>query len=342
MINKRCFLVTAYCNTSEKKEALKNTIINIKKYNIDIILFSHYPIEEDIHLLVDYSIYDYSNPISNVKDKSMINWKKLNKFRSNPIPFKLNTLSVDYGYAAAQQFKRGLLFASRMGYEEAIVLNYDLEVTDKMFNDFNKNLNKYDNIILKYGNDDTSMYMAWFALKIKPYIENIESISYTDYVKTEIIVENYLFKKFNSINSLIIPRKKWEGENPNEPNIKTSIVMEGDVWAKYNTDKFKWFIGQEKIWFDNDPEVRGTDKVILFFWDILEDLDVKIFINDKLVYKSFVYKKLDNQLIYMPILYDELNKPSLRLKIFINDWEIPEELIKLSANSAIEIAYADQ
>ncbi len=69
---------------------------------------------------------------------------------------------------------------------------------------------------------------------------------------------------------------------------------------------------------------------------------LKIFINDKLVYKSFVYKKLDNQLIYMPILYDELNKPSLRLKIFINDWEIPEELIKLSANSAIEIAYADQ
>ena len=118
--------------------------------------------------------------------------------------------------------------------------------------------------------------------------------------------------------------------------------MEGDIWAKYNTNEFKWFIGQEKIWFDNDPEVRGTDKVILFFWDILRDLDVKIFINDKLVHKSYAYKKLDYQLIYMPILYDELNKPSLRLKIFVNDWEIPEELIKLSVNSAIEIAYADQ
>lgn len=334
--------MTAYCNTPEKQEALKNTIINIKKYNIDIILFSHYPIKEDIQPLVRYSIYDYSNPISNIKDKSMINWKKLNKFRKKTIPFKLNTLAVDYGYAAAQQFKRGLLFANQMDYDEVIVLNYDLEVTDKMLKDFDNNLINYDNIILKYGNDDASMYMAWFALKLKPFIKNIKSINYTDYIKTEVIVENYLFQKFNSVNSLIIPRKKWEGENPNEPKIKTSIVMEGDIWAKYNKSEFKWFIGQEKIWFDNDPEVRGTNKVILFLWDILKDLDIKIFINDKLIHKSLVYKKLDYQLIYIPILYDELNNPSLRLKIFVNDWEIPEEIIKLSVNSAIEIAYADQ
>ena len=92
----------------------------------------------------------------------------------------------------------------------------------------------------------------------------------------------------------------------------------------------------------SEEEVRGTNKVILFFWDILKDLDIKIFINDKLVHKSLVYKKLDYQLIYIPILYDELNNPSLRLKVFVNDWEIPEEIIKLSVNSAIEIAYADQ
>ena len=63
MKNKRCFLVTAYCNDSVKKKALKDTLTHLRKYNTDIILFSHYPIDEDVYDLTEYSIYDYSNPI---------------------------------------------------------------------------------------------------------------------------------------------------------------------------------------------------------------------------------------------------------------------------------------
>ena len=53
---KECFLVTAYCDTDLKKEVLKNTLQKLKKYNKDIILFSHYPVEQDSNNLTNYTI----------------------------------------------------------------------------------------------------------------------------------------------------------------------------------------------------------------------------------------------------------------------------------------------
>ena len=111
-----CFLVTAYCDTKEKQEVLKNTLKSLKKYNKDIILFSHYPVEEAATDLTDYTLFDYSNPIMDFKDRSTIHWLK-HKF------YKLNTLYLDYGYAAVQQWKRGLIYAHELGYHTAYVLN---------------------------------------------------------------------------------------------------------------------------------------------------------------------------------------------------------------------------
>ena len=79
----------------------------------------------------------------------MVNWHKHKKW---DVHFKFNTHAVDYGFAAAQQIKRGLIFANEVGYDEAFVLNYDLIVEDKMVNDFNEWINDYDSIMLEYAN----------------------------------------------------------------------------------------------------------------------------------------------------------------------------------------------
>lgn len=354
-----CFLVTAYCNTPEKKEVLKQTLQDISKYNIDVILFSHYPIEEDTLELTNHSIYDFSNPMVDFKDRSMIKWVKLNEYVSNPIPYKINTLQVDYGYAAAQQWKRGLTYAYDLGYKEAFILNYDLEVTDKMVDDFKSQLLNYDNIILDYANkkEGKELYMAWHALKLEPFIENIKNINYQDYIQTteESIVETYLYDKLYSENSLIIPRKEWEGPNRMNPIIKTKIVLEGRLLDQYYRDEgYHWFIGQEKIWLQDDPHIRGTDKMVLFLFNLAKNLEVEMYLGDNLIHKSIVRKQLEYQLIYLPIAFSEIEKyigklknlkyiPSHNgLKIFINGWEIPKELLKLSLISAIEIAYENQ
>jgi len=343
MTNKRCFLVTAYCNNPTKKKALNDTLKNLKKYDTDIILFSHYPIEEDTYHLTDYSIYDYSNPVFNNHilpgggSRSMVNWSK---FIKNGIPFKINTHAVDYGYAAAQQIKRGILFAYENGYEEVFVLNYDLEVYDKMVDDFDKLMLEYDSILPIYGSDK-GLYMAWFALKIKPYLNNIKDISKEDYVKSigEGIVEEYLYSKLNGKNSKPIPRIEWEGPDPFNSKIRTTIVMEGNIMDRFSEEDFNWFIGHELLYIKNKR--KDTNKQLLMLWGMNKDLDVEIFIKNKLINKSFIPKESEYHIIYLPINHQQFSKRPEDVKVVIDGWEIPKDLLILNRISSIEIAHND-
>ena len=342
MINKRCFLVTAYCDTPIKKKTLEDTLKNISRYNTDIILFSHYPIEKHIQELTDYSIYDYSNPILGPKDgRSMINWRRFRFPDVEGNAFKINTHAVDYGYAAAQQIKRGILFANEIGYDEVIILNYDLIVYDKMVDDFNEGLLTYDSIVPIYGGEK-GLYMAWFALKIKPFLNNIKSITREDYSNTidESIVEEYLYSKFTGDNSLTIPRLEWEGPNPLDGWIKTSVVMEGNILPRFQEKEFTWFIGHEILHIKDG--IIGTDKKILLLWQIKKDLNIEVYLKNQIIHKSIVYKKYNYQLIYLPIEHLEFNSylNTDKLKIVINGWEIPKELLILNSISSIEIAYS--
>ena len=337
MKNKRCFLVTAYCNDSVKKRALKDTLTHLRKYNTDIILFSHYPIDEDVYDLTEYSIYDYSNPIfENNPNRSMVNWSK---FAINGLPFKINTHSIDYGYAAAQQIKRGLLFASELSYDEVFIINYDLEVTDKMINEFSNSIKDHDSVLPIYGDDDDGLYMAWFALKLKPFIDNLKTISeydYRDFIGGG-IVEEYLYSKFKNENSKLIPRLEWEGPDPRNGFIKTSIVMEGNIMNRFSRDNFNWFTGHEIHQVDNNRVDSG--KQILMLWNINEDLNVSIMVNDKMVSSSTIPKKLGYHIVYLPMSHEEFKNNINNIIIRINGWDVPRDLLILNKISSIEIAY---
>ena len=332
----RCFLVTAYCNTPVKQKALNDTLRNLKKYNTDIILFSHYPIEKEVYDLTEYSIYDYSNPIyENDGARSMVNWSK--KIINN-IPFKFNTHALDYGYAAAQQIKRGLLFAHELGYEEAFVLNYDLEVYDKMVDDFDELISKHDSVLPMFGSSK-GMYMAWFALKIKPFLNNLKSISKEDYMKFigEGIVEEYLYSKLKGKNSKSIPRLEWEGPDPLNGIIKTTIVMEGNVTDRFKGEDYEWFIGHEVLYIRG--ERKDTNKQLLTLWNINTDLDIEIWIEKKLFLKSTIPKESTYHIIQLPINHSQFIKYHKFIKIVINGWEIPTNLLTLNLISSIEIGF---
>ena len=336
MQNKRCFLVTAYCNTEEKKQVLEDTLKNISKYGLDIILFSHFPVEQNIYDLTTYCIYDYSNPvISSESGRSIVNWEK---FYLNDIPFKINTHAVDYGYAAAQQIKRGIIFADKIGYEEVIVLNYDLVVTDKMVEDFYSQLDKYDSITLMYGREK-AVYMAWFALKIKTYIDKIKTISLEEYRYTieENIVEQYIYTKVTGINSLEIPEREWGGPGPENEIITTSIVMEGSVLQKFVEKDFNWFIGHE-IFYRMSTRL-DSGKEILLLWELKKDLDIEVYVKDKLLTKTFIPKEWNYQVIHLPVTHAQFTENTEDLEISINGWRIPKNFLLLNKMSSIEIAH---
>ena len=274
----------------------------------------------------------------------MVNWRRWRI--AGELAFKMNTHAVDYGYAAIQQIKRGLLFASNLGYDEAFVLNYDLIIEDKMINDFDEALKTADSIILEYTGDRTgvvasAMYMAWFGLKIEPFIDKINSINKEDYAIEigEMIAEEFLFSKFVNENSKIIPTKEWEGPDKINGWIKTSIVMEGNILNKFQGDGFQWFVGHDIVY---------TDKKILLLWDFMIDLNVEIYLKDELIHKSVAYPYEGeygsgsvNQIIYFPFDHFKFNEYAKQglVKIVINNWEIPNELLILNVISSLELAY---
>tara|TARA_B100000424_G_C22943510_1_gene502028 strand:+ start:1182 stop:2228 length:1047 start_codon:yes stop_codon:yes gene_type:complete len=342
---KECFLVTAYCDTDLKKKVLKDTLQKLKQYNKDIILFSHYPVEQDSNDLTDYTIFDYSNPIMDFKHRSTIHWCKYKNY-------KLNTLYLDYGYAAVQQWKRGLLYASKLNYDNVYILNYDLVINKNLIASAENDLLTYDNVILDYGrvkmNDggkyDPALHMSWCALKLKPFINKIKEINYDDYAVNVGfgVTENYMYQKLKSDNSKIIPYNKWA------KTVTTSIKMDtGFIKDYYTRDGYNWIIGEEKMWVNN-KEI-GTNKCLLFLFNIKTSLDIEIYIKNNLISKTKI-DKLDDHLIYLPFLFSnvkkyigEFEKNKFKfvdngLKIIINNLEIPKELLKLTAISAIEVA----
>jgi len=339
MKNKECFLVTAYCNTEEKKQVLLNTLNSLKRYNKEIILFSHFPITEEENLLTNYSVYDYSNPMIDINEGSILHWKMVENYR-------LCTLYVDYGYAAVQQWKRGLLFANMLEFEKVYVLNYDLNVTDDLVYLSEKGLMNHKSVLLDYDlpQSERSAHMSWAAIKPLHFANNILEINYQDYLKTAHgrIPEGYIFNKFNSDETQLILPDQWQP-------IATTLISMGDkgfVEEYYTGDGFKWILGQEKIY--NQGEETLTNKTVLFFWDIEKELDVEVFIDGKAIPLRDI-KTTDRTLqIYVPIPSNEMENyvgkfinntfeyVEDRLRITINGLEIDKELLRLSTISAIE------
>jgi hypothetical protein len=62
---KEAVVIGAYTDTIEKELTLVKTILDWKKYNIPIILTTHYPISERIQNLVNYYIFDKNQYLDN-------------------------------------------------------------------------------------------------------------------------------------------------------------------------------------------------------------------------------------------------------------------------------------
>jgi hypothetical protein len=79
MDEKEIFVLSCYCNTSEKIEYLYQNIKVIKRLNIPIAISSHYPVPEFIYNQVNFFIYDGNNILA--PDWSMSHWYKKGDFK---------------------------------------------------------------------------------------------------------------------------------------------------------------------------------------------------------------------------------------------------------------------
>jgi len=119
--------ILCHCNTPEKEVLLKENIQTIKNEGHDILIVSHIPVSYEIQDMVEYSIYDRSNPLITYPDRGMVYWQ----YRQiNDTKIKMQNIMPDYGWTALNQILNVTRFALPLDYTHYTFLNYDVLLTD--------------------------------------------------------------------------------------------------------------------------------------------------------------------------------------------------------------------
>jgi hypothetical protein len=121
-------IILSHCDTEEKKEVLINNVNKLKSNNFDILLVSHIPIPSSIQELVEYFIYDKSNPIINWPERGMVFWQKI----GDNIVYRLLNIYPDYGWTALNQILLGGNLGLSLNYNYFSFINYDIQLTDSI------------------------------------------------------------------------------------------------------------------------------------------------------------------------------------------------------------------
>ena len=180
-------LITTYCDSNKKLDVLQESISNLKNISdLHIMIYNHHSIPEYFDTQVNYSIFDFSNPIFKYPEKYLIVG---------------NDIIDDYGYAVLQQWKRGYFFLKNVGYDFIIFINYDV-IIDKIL---------IDSIIDKIHSNNGVIFLnklGVFKLSIACFKTNIDlifdKITKDNYVDSECcIAEEYFQSLIKNCNCYI-------------------------------------------------------------------------------------------------------------------------------------------
>lgn len=292
---KNCILILSYCDKKEKYDILLKTLSNTKKFNYDIFLYSHYPLNgNDIQNKVNYYLYDYSNPILKYpKEFGMVHWRIFNN------KYKLKIHIDDYGYAVIQMFKRGVDFLKILNYERVIILNYDTYIDNYIVDKIEDDLN-FKDLSLFYWNKRWKNYKHLnpniFGLNINNI--NLNSFNKENFIKKQIIAEDFLHDSFENVCSIINLHDDYKEHFHAEYSINS--------WDIYNFKDYKIHIGnynnnvgllifsvKKQLNLVINRKVYVINKNSFYFntygsWSDFSEYDIEIKIDNNIINKDII------------------------------------------------------
>jgi hypothetical protein len=298
---KPCFLITAYCDTDTKLESLYDTLLQISSHNVDIIIYSHYPLPTYIVDKVKFAIYDKSNPvITDISNRCMVYWHKILNS-----PYKITQQIPDYGFAAIQQWKRGINFINNLGYDRVYLINYDTKFSSEFFLKSQKHLDENQCFAIEYG--ESSLYLAYFAFNLSTdFVNTINFIDFSHYINNveDSIVENYMFQLLHPYISHMHKISDFNNED-----ITTNIVIaQSDVIDLL--DAASVTAGLEKFVFGE--KTPNYDKLIVIFFKISKDIHFIVNYDSNKILETFIDSNMGYSYVQLPLHkswvdYDKLN-----------------------------------
>jgi hypothetical protein len=246
---KNVILLNSYANTSQRRDVLVKCINQLKKLNIDIILTSNYQDDEYVQSLVEYYLYDCDNFLL-PKDKSPLKW----------FADSYETIHVFHpgnSYIVYKHICCSINFAKKLGYENYLYLEFDVDFSDE-------DLNKINFIFDDYLRTK-QMWLCNFYFYEKIAYESRLFAGYTDTL--EYILPLLLSENNQSVHFTNVPVHEFFNTS------KFDIChITSNIYISYNTETI------------NEP--------LLFI--ITNYGEYKIIINDKLEY---INDYVDNQII---------------------------------------------
>ena len=301
---KEAFLITSYCDTEKKQQALISTINTLKKYDADICIHSHYwDVPTTIQKQVDYYLYSSNNPI--FYDNLLAFWYLvMDKYR-------LSIHSYDYGYTVLKQYKEGLSYLFSVGYEKVHIINYDINVNDYLI----EKLRSSDNVFFGV-NDDRWVYTTHFSVTKEfsdKVMDNITEETYYNYSKSRIdmgilpVMEVYFYgevERFKNKTMYKISddevyeniRELYDNEigatDRAGVKIQKDGLMVGDPFIQYKLGPYRLFSGY------------STNKRLSFLiWDVKVPQTIQI--TSKNHYYLFNIEKGEHLFYETEITYEE-------------------------------------
>ena len=212
---KDLILISAYCNTKEKEDILRNLVtqINTQSQNLDLMVVSHTPIPLDIQDKCNYSFYDSKNEL-------LYDWDLINKPWFSPTGRKIISgylTGRNTHLAIWRMFILGFSLAKNIGYKKIHTIEYDASI---------KNINE-----LKDNSKLLDTYKSIYYLESKNNTDPILFGSIQSY-NVDYIHPTLLNLDEDNIKNMI---RKSNSKSP-EGMLKDLIHEVGDYFVKNRSD----------------------------------------------------------------------------------------------------------
>lgn len=278
---KNVIIINSYANTDLKKTVLENSILKLKKLNIDIVLISNIFVDTKIQSLVNYFIYNSENLLL-PKEKSPIKW-----FADHQET--IHIYSMGTSYMCCKNILLSLKMCEIWGYKSFLYLEYDNYFSDEDLNKindiFNKSLLEKKIWICNFKNEYNQIFYEsrLFAGDITFFLENIKLPNSINEWQT---IEPYASS--SDTLELIFPKIM---QHLNEEYIFFTNVSVCEFFKNSQIDLIHAF-SSVNIAYNSEFK----DSPILFI--VTEEGKYEIFLNDECIYNN---KHLRNNLIKLKL-----------------------------------------
>ena len=235
--------ITSHCNTEDKIKTLEANIGYLKDGGFTILLFSHIPLNKNIIESVDHFVYNNDNQITVYPELYQIN-KNTIRVDNNKVELTRYTGQVHWAYL--NQLKYIGRYCENLGYEQYVIINYDVKITDDMMNYVYTHKYNFKGEQLLNPNLDTrypsNLFFQLCKNSLSTLTKNISKKQYINEFGVGSNSEAYIESLFKNLNLLyeVYPHPIIEyhtSENHFDHHYHTNYNKENDYFRLfYNKD----------------------------------------------------------------------------------------------------------